>query len=88
MNKLLNLSKYTFIIPFSLLLAMLTGCNSTSNIQEYEDKINELENKIYDLELEVEWLKDDLDSCQTQKEEYKEYYDNNCDVDDFIYEFD
>ena len=76
------------LLIITILFITITGCYDNNGIQEYEDKINELENKIYDLELELEWLEDDLDGCQTQKEEYKEYYDNNCDVDDFIYEFD
>lgn len=80
------MKKSVLLIIMGILI--LTGCTPNTQIQEYEDRINELENRIYDLELELKWLEDDLDACQTQKEEYKEYYDNNCDVDDFIYEFD
>lgn len=78
--------RYTVLFIISILF--LSGCSSDMQIQEYEEKINELENKIYDLELEIEYLEDDLDRCMTQREEYKEYYDYNCDVDEFEYEFD
>jgi len=81
------MNKKTFLIVIILSLVM-TGCSiSESKVQEYEDTIAELSNEIEYLNSEIKILKENLNSCEIQRDEYKEYYDNNCDLDTFVPEF-
>lgn len=81
--------KKIFIILFSLFL--LTGClsdnQSESKIWNFKEEISNLQSEIEYLNDEIENLKLKLDKCETEKEEYKEYYDNNCDVESDKFEF-
>lgn len=81
--------KNIFIILFILFL--LPGCLSDkqyeNKVWNFKEEILNLKNEIEYLNNEIENLKLKLDKCETQKEEYKEYYDNNCNVESDKFEF-
>ncbi len=77
------------ILIFVFALLFLTGCEISSNSKyDYEEKIESLEHEIEDLTFERDNLKETLGNCRNQRDEYQEYYENNCNIDDnFNYEF-
>lgn len=77
-----QIKRIALLIGMSLLL--FTGCTFDHDQKE----IDSLKNDIDELNVKINSLEDDLYGCQNSREEYKEYYDKNCEVDEFIPNFD